>query len=344
MIQLRIGILNGGGDCAGLNAVTRGVLRAAEVRGDDVIGIRRGWAGLLEKDTVALKYDDFEYLVGEGGTELETSRTNPLKRDKGLDTVARNMSSLGLDVLIAVGGDDTLGVARELSAMGQKVIGVPKTIDNDLAGTDYSFGFFTAVDEAMKMIESLQTTGRSHSRIMVVEVMGRDAGGISLYAGTAAGANMIMIPEFNGTADDAVKLVRERRSRGKNSTVIVVAEGVNLVPRGKAEKDEFGHELFAKAPGESNASYLARYIEERTGYETRSTVLGHTIRGTRPNSYDRVMTSRLGIRAVEAAHSGKFGVMVAISGASVVEVPLAEGTKKKYVDGSTWKELNQFFV
>ncbi len=344
MIVLKIGILNGGGDCAGLNAVTRGVLRTAEAHGDTVLGIRRGWAGLLEKDALGLTYADFEDLVGEGGTALETSRTNPLKREHGLDIVAQNMNALGLDLLIAVGGDDTLGVARELSNRGQKVIGVPKTIDNDLAGTDYSFGFFTAVDRAMEMIESLGTTGRSHSRVMVVEVMGRDAGWISLYAGTAAGANMILIPEYSTSPDDVVRLVEERRRKGKKSTVVVVAEGVSLVSRDKAQKDEFGHELIAKAPGENNASYLARYIEEKTGLETRSTVLGHTIRGSRPNAYDRVMSTRLGSKAVDAAHAGRFGVMVAIRGTSIIEVPLAEGTKKKYVDEATWNELKGFFV
>lgn len=338
-----MGILNGGGDCAGLNAVTRGVLMAARQKGDTVVGIRRGWAGLLEKDCHDLTYEEFEDRVGEGGTALLTSRTNPLKKERGLEIIAENMKSLGLDLLIAVGGDDTLGVARELSLKGQKVIGVPKTIDNDLAGTDYSFGFFTAVDEAMKMIESLRSTGRSHSRIMVVEVMGRDAGWISLYAGTAAGASMILIPEFEAKPDDVVKLVRERQKRGRNSSVIVVAEGVNLVSREKVEKDEFGHELIAKAPGESNASYLARYIEDKTGLETRSTVLGHTIRGTSPNAYDRVMSTRLGVKAVQAAHEGSTGVMVAIRGTTIVEVPLTEGTKKKYVDEQTWDSLRIFF-
>lgn len=339
-----IGILNGGGDCAGLNAVTRGVLRAAEAAGDTVIGIRRGWAGLLEKDTRTISYTDFEELVGTGGTALETSRTNPLKRENGLEIVLDNIESLHIGALIAVGGDDTLGVARELASRGANVIGVPKTIDNDLAGTDYSFGFFTAADEAMGMIESLKTTGRSHSRVMVVEVMGRDAGWISLYAGTAAGANMILIPEYKASPDDVVSLVMERRKKGRNSSVIVVAEGVNLLSREKVEKDEFGHELIAKAPGESNASYLARYVEEKTGLETRATVLGHTIRGTRPNAYDRVMSTRLGTRAVRAARAGRFGVMVAIKGTSIAEVPLAEGTKKKYVDSETWIELKDFFV
>ncbi len=343
MIQLKIGILNGGGDCAGLNAVTRGAVRAAEDAGDSVVAIRRGWAGLLEKDASPITYSDFEMLIGEGGTALGTSRTNPLKREHGLEVVSQNIRSLGLDALIAVGGDDTLGVARELSLAGEKVIGVPKTIDNDLAGTDYSFGFFTAVDEAMRMIESLATTGRSHSRTMIVEVMGRDAGWISLYAGSAAGANMVLIPEFRTGADDVIKLLEERKKAGKRSSVIVVAEGVSFVQREGVEKDEFDHELIAKAPGESNASYLARLIEERTGLETRATVLGHTIRGTRPNAYDRIMSIRLGARAAAAAHGGRFGVMVAIRGAGIEEVPLTEGTKKKFVDEETWKSLRIFF-
>ncbi len=341
---MNIGILNGGGDCAGLNAVTRGVLRGAEEYGIEIMGIRRGWAGLLEGKAERIHYSDFEELIGTGGTELLTSRTNPLKRKDGLQTIAANMQTLGLDGLIAVGGDDTLGVASELSKLGRNVIGVPKTIDNDLAGTDYSFGFFTAVDEAMHIIESLRTTGISHGRVMIAELMGRDAGWIAAYAGISAGANMVIVPEFETTLDDVVSLVRKRHSEGKRGTVVVVAEGVSLVSRAKAEKDEFGHELIAKATGESNASIIAKYVEGKTGLETRSTVVGHAIRGTRPNAYDRMMATMLGFRAITAAREGRFGVMVAIRGAGITEVPLADGSKKKYLDSQTWSTLSKFFV
>ncbi len=320
------------------------MLRAAELNGYTVIGILAGWAGLLEGRFKELRYSDFENAIGSGGTMLTTSRTNPLKKEHGLETIEANMKKAGIDALIAVGGDDTLGVASKLAELGVRVVGVPKTIDNDLAGTDYSFGFFTAVDEAAKLIESLATTGRSHERVMVVEVMGRDAGWIASFAGMAAGANMIIVPEFETSLDSVVELVKSRAASGKNSSVIVVAEGVSFGYKSDIEKDEFGHALVAKAAGENNASFLARYIEQKTGVETRATVLGHSIRGTTPNSYDRIMTTLLGFRAVEALHSGNSGVMVAVHGTSVVEVPLTEGSKKKFLDEKTWNVAKSFFA
>ncbi len=341
---MRIGILNGGGDCAGLNSVTRAVLKAAESKGDTVVGVLEGWNGLMEGKFKQIKFSHFEGLIGSGGTALSTSRTNPLKKPGGLATVERNLKKAKIDALIAVGGDDTLGVATKLSERGFKVVGVPKTIDNDLAGTDYSFGFFTAVDEAMRMLESLATTGRSHGRVMVVEVMGRDAGWISAFAGLAAGANMILVPEFETSPDDVVSLVKSRYRNGQRSALIVVAEGVKLsYDDGKIQKDEFGHPLLAKAAGENNASFLARYIEKEAKVETRATVLGHTIRGTAPNAYDRIMTTMLGYKAVEALHSGRAGVMVAVHGTKVVEVPLAEGSRKKYMDRATWELVSGMF-
>jgi len=340
---LKIGILNGGGDCAGLNSVTRAVLKIASTHGIQVIGVKNGWAGLLEPDMQPLDCEDFDEAISAGGTLLGTSRTNPMKRERGLETIIETMKAWGIDTLIAVGGDDTLGVARELCRKGAKVIGVPKTIDNDLAGTDFSFGFFSAVDEAMHLIESLKTTGASHNRVMVVEVMGRDAGWISLYAGLAAGAHAIIIPEFPLVVDDVVEMVRKRKAEKKRGTVIVIAEGVALRQR-EVEKDEFGHELIAREAGDSNASYLARIIEGRTGAETRATVLGHTIRGTQPNAYDRVMTSRLGVHAAYAAIQGKSGIMVSIRGNEIVEVSLDEGTRKKYVDEKIWKDALELTV
>ncbi|MEM3851541.1 MAG: ATP-dependent 6-phosphofructokinase [Methanomassiliicoccales archaeon] len=339
---MHIALLNGGGDCAGLNAVTRGVLADARLHGDRVTGIRNGWAGLLDISAEELTFGQFQDSIGTGGTMLGTSRTNPLKRERGLETIKLHLSELKADVLIAVGGDDTLGVALKLHEMRIPVIGVPKTIDNDLAGTDFSFGFFSAVDSAMELIESLKTTGASHDRVMVVEVMGRDAGWITLFSAVAAGAHMVLLPEKETPLKDVVELVKRRHSEGKKGTVIAVAEGVNFGVR-QAERDEFGHELVARAKGESNASYLARLIEQETGMETRATVLGHTIRGGRPNAYDRVMTSMLGVAAVRAARAGRFGVMVAIRGSGVEEVPLSEGVRKKFVDDKVLSLLSPLF-
>ncbi|MCL5412538.1 MAG: ATP-dependent 6-phosphofructokinase [Candidatus Marsarchaeota archaeon] len=324
--------------------MTRAALRCAELVGDDVVGIIGGWAGLLERNLRPITFEDFEDVIGTGGTLLSTSRTNPMKEPDGLNRIRANMAAEHIDALIAVGGDDTLGVAAALAATGTKVIGVPKTIDNDLAGTDYSFGFFSAVDEAMRLSESLGTTGRSHGRVMVVEIMGRDAGWIAAYAGIAAGANMILVPEFETDLEDVVRVVKSRAERHKSGSLIVVAEGVKLGYGGTTEKDAFGHALLAKAQGESNAAFLARYIEERTGMDTRATVLGHTIRGTAPDAYDRIVSTKLGFRAMELAHAGKFGVMVALRGTEVVDVPLSEGSKKKYLDKGTWDLARHLFV
>ena len=318
------------------------MLKAAEIRDDTVIGIEAGWAGLLENRMREIKFADFEDAIGVGGTMLTTSRTNPLKNDNGIEIVQASLKKAEIDALIAVGGDDTLGVAAKLSEKGARVLGIPKTIDNDLAGTDYSFGFFTAVDETMKLIESLATTGRSHERVMVVEVMGRDAGWIASLSGMAAGASIILVPEFKTDIESVADMVMLRQKRGKKSAVIVVAEGVDLGYKGEIDKDEFGHPLVAKSD-ESNAAFLARYIEKKTGIETRATVLGHTVRGTPPNAYDRVMTTRMGFHAVEAIHKGRSGIMVAIHGLDIVEVPLAEGSKKRYLDGETWRVAKSFF-
>lgn len=339
---MKVAVLNGGGDCAGLNGVTRGVIAAAREFGDEVVGIHNGWAGLLQPDAGVLDASRFADAISVGGTMLGTSRTNPMKRQGGMDLILKNMEHMGLDALIAVGGDDTLGVALELHKKGARIVGVPKTIDNDLSGTDFSFGFFSAVDEAMRMLESLKTTGESHGRVMVAEVMGRDAGWITLYAGTAAGCDLIIIPEFTISPSEVVSFVRRRKERGKRSTTIAVAEGVNFEGR-ELQKDEFGHELLAKAGAENNASYLARLIEKETGIETRASVLGHTIRGGRPNAYDRVMTSMLGVRSLQAVHAGRYGIMLSIRGYRIEEVPLEEGVKKKFVDQDTWKTLRTLF-
>jgi 6-phosphofructokinase 1 len=330
------------------------VLKAAEMNGDKVIGIHGGWEGLLKEWFKEMTFDDFEDYIGLGGTLLTVSRASndfhhlilgtppgaQKEAERDLKRIETNMKKAGIDALVVVGGDGTLGVASRLAERGVRVIGVPKTIDNDIAGTDYSFGFFTAVDEAMRLIESLATTARSHGRVMVVEVMGRDAGWIAAFAGMAAGANIILVPEFEISLESLVKQIKTREKRGKKSAVVVVAEGVDLGNKSDIERDDLGHTL----PGvESTASFLAHYIAEKTGVETRSMVLGHTVRGTPPNAYDRIMTTRLGFYAVEALHAGKSGIMVAARGTNIIDVPLMEGAKKKYLDSETWRVAKSFF-
>lgn len=339
---MKIGILNGGGDCAGLNAVTRSVLKNAENKNYTVIGIFGGWGGLLEKRFKEITYKEFEDTIATGGTLLKTSRVNPLKKADGLETIISNIKKAGIDALIVVGGDDTLGVAVKLSEKGVNVIGVPKTMDNDLSGTDYSFGFFSAVDEATRMLDSLATISRSHERVMVAEIMGRDAGWVAAFAGIAAGANAILVPEFKTDLKDVYDMIKKRHKEGKRNALIVVAEGVNLGSNGATKKDEFDHVVRSEVQ-ESNAAILARFIEEKTGIEARPNVFGHAIRGGAPDSYDRIMTTMLGARAVEAIHKKKFGVMVAIRGTKIVEVPIAEASKKKFLDKDVWDVAKGLF-
>jgi len=330
---LRIGVLTGGGDAPGLNAAIRAVVRRAESYGFEVLGIRYGWAGLVRMDTVKLSQSDVEGIVGLPGTVIKTSRVNPLKAPDGLQRIRESWEKIGLDALIAIGGDDTQSVALKLSDAGMRVVGVPKTIDNDLSGTDYTFGFDTAVNTAMNAIQSLAATGWSHDRIMVVEVMGRHAGWITLYAGLAAGADLILIPEEPFRVEDVVAFVERRREEGKGSLVIAVAEGALVAgykgPLAKeAEVDQFGN-IRLGGIGE----FLAKEIEKATGFETRATVLGHTIRGSPPTAFDRVLATRLGVAAVDMVREGRFGVMVSLRGEKIVPVSLKEAiAKRKTVD------------
>ncbi len=321
---MRVGILTGGGDCPGLNGVLRGfVLRHAQ-HGGETVGFLRGWRGVLDGLVRPLAPADVEELWNVGGTILGTSRTNPLKGDGGLDAIRATWQAQRLDALVAVGGDDTLGVATKLAAAGLAVIGVPKTIDNDLSGTDYTFGFDTAINICAEALDRLHTTARSHGRTFVVEVMGRQAGWIGAYAGLAGGAHVTLLPEFPIDLAAVCEVVRRRRAQG-SYTIIVVSEGATLDASGEvtvsAETDAFGH---ARLGGV--AERLAARIEQETGVEVRSTVLGHIQRGGSPSAYDRVLATRFGVKAADLVHERQSGVMVALRGTGIVAVPLAEAT------------------
>ncbi len=317
-----IGILTGGGDCQGLNAVIRAVVRRSMARGHRVIGIRRGWKGMITADTVPLDLEAVSGILHRGGTILGTSRTNPYKKPEDLRKVEESFRSLGLDALVAVGGEDTLGVAAKLSAAGYPVVGVPKTIDNDLSGTEVTFGFDTAVSIAVEAIDRLHSTAESHDRTIVVEVMGRHAGWIALHAGIAGGADFVLVPERPIDMDAVCEALRRRRDRGKRFGIVVVAEGA-VLPEGAvtkdAAKDAFGHVLLGGI-GER----IAREIEKRTGYETRSVLLGHVQRGGTPTAYDRWLATRYGLLAADMVEEGKFGMMAALRGGRFEPTPLGE--------------------
>ena len=321
----QLGVLTGGGDCPGLNPVIRAVTRKAIQVGISVIGIRNGWKGLIVGETIPLNLQSVSGILPRGGTILGTSRTNPFKKPEDLATLLETLTRLQLDALIAIGGEDTLGVATKLVKEGVKVVGVPKTIDNDLSATDYTFGFDTAVNIAMEAIDRLHTTAESHHRIMVAEVMGRHAGWIATYAGIAGGADVILIPEEPIDIDRVCDIITRRHARGKDFSIVVVAEGAQFKKDANVsvEKklDEFGH---ARLGGIGHA--LGNLIEQRTGYETRVTVLGHLQRGGSPSAFDRVLGTRFGVKAVELALEGKFGQMVSLQGNTIVGVPIEQGT------------------
>ena len=316
------GVLTGGGDCPGLNAVLVGIVRKAASLNHKIIGIRRGWAGMLEKDTVSLDREAVSGIVHRGGTILKTSRTNPCKTKEYMEKVKKNYAELKLDGLICVGGDDTLGAAHKLFQAGLKTIGVPKTIDNDLSGTDRTFGFDTAVNIAMEAIDRLHTTAESHDRVLVVEVMGRHAGWIAMYAGLAGGADVIMIPEVQMTMDEVCNIITGRHKRGRDFSIVAVAEGATIggdFVTKDVPKDEFGHVRLGGL-----ADIIAKEIEQRTGYETRTVVLGHLQRGGSPTAYDRWLGLWFGAKAVELADAGQFGKMVSLRGTKFVAVDLEE--------------------
>ncbi len=340
---MRIGVLTGGGDCPGLNAVIRAAVRkGSEVHGHEFLGYRDGWRGPLEGATMPLGVPETRGILPRGGTILGSSRTNPLKVDGGVDKVRAQLAEDGVDALIAIGGEDTLGVATALAEQGITVVGVPKTIDNDLGATDYTFGFDTAVTIATEAIDRLHTTAESHHRALVVEVMGRHAGWIALHSGLAGGANVILIPERPFDLDQVCAYVQTRFEK-QYAPIIVVAEGaVPIAGQAEtrdAELDAFGHVRLGGI-----GAFLEREIEARTGEEARATVLGHVQRGGSPTAYDRVLATRFGLHAVDAVHDGESGVMVALQGTDIVRVKLAEATAElKTVPRERYAEAEVFF-
>jgi 6-phosphofructokinase 1 len=340
---MQIGVLTGGGDCPGLNAVIRAVVRkGVEIHGDQFVGFRDGWRGPLEGDVVPLDVSAVRGILPRGGTILGSSRTNPYKSDDGERRVLETMERLGLDGLIVIGGEDTLGVAAKLSATGLPIVGVPKTIDNDLSGTDYTFGFNTAVTIATEAIDRLHTTAESHHRVLIVEVMGRHSGWIAWHSGIAGGANVILIPERPFLVDEVCQYI-ERRFASQYAPIVVVAEGAlpveGTAPRRLVEVDAFGHE---RLMGIGN--FLESEIEGRTGKEARATVLGHVQRGGSPTAFDRVLATRFGLHAVDALHEGGSGQMVALHGTNIELVPLAEATAQlKLVPPELIAEAEVFF-
>jgi 6-phosphofructokinase 1 len=336
-----LGILTGGGDCPGLNAVIRAVVRHADAAGWDVVAVREGWRGLVEPIFEELGPHEVSGILPRGGTIIGTSRTNPFKLE-AVDRVLQNFADRGLDALVAIGGEDTLGVAARLYAENEfPVVGVPKTIDNDLSGTDYTFGFDTAVSIATEAIDRLHTTAESHNRVMVVEVMGRQTGWIAVMSGIAGGADVILVPEVPVDFEEVAEAIRKRHARGKNFSIVVVSEGCELPGLSDAEeRDQFGHVILSKR-GVGDA--LGREIEQRTGYETRVTVLGHIQRGGSPTARDRVLATRFGLKAADLALGGEFGQMAALQGDDVVAVPLAEATAELKVVPREWYDVARAF-
>jgi phosphofructokinase-like protein len=340
---MRIGVLTGGGDCPGLNAVIRAVVRkGVGMYGYEFVGFRDGWKGPLENRTMPLGIPEVRGILPRGGTILGSSRTNPFKVDRGVDTIRENLHALDVDALIAIGGEDTLGVATKLHDLGVNVVGVPKTIDNDLNATDYTFGFDTALNIAMEAIDRLHTTAESHHRALVVEVMGRHAGWIALHSGLAGGANVILIPEVPFSVDRVCAYV-ESRFQSQYAPILVVAEGATpdggesvLLDKGM---DAFGHVRLGGI-----GEWLAGQIEHRTGKEARTTVLGHIQRGGTPTAFDRVLATRFGLHAVDAVQDNDWGKMVALRGTAIERVPLAAATETlKTVSPALYSEAEVFF-
>ena len=341
---MRIAMLTGGGDCPGLNAVMRAVARKSEsVYGDELLGFRDGWRGVLEDDTVPLSIQSFRGTLPRGGTILGSSRTNPYKIDGGPDRVREVLAANSVDALVAIGGEDTLGVAARLAAEDVAVVGVPKTIDNDLNATELTFGFNTAVQICVDAIDRLHTTAESHDRVMVVEVMGRHAGHIATWAAIAGGATLVLVPEEPFHIDEVCDVIRHRHEGGRYASIVVIAEGATpqegTLAVASGEVDAFGHVRLGGI-----GDQVAQAIEARTGYETRAIVLGHVQRGGTPTAFDRVLATRFGIAAAEAVHDGDFGKMVALRAGEIVRVPLSEATAElKLVDPAILDVAKVFF-
>jgi len=341
---MKVGILSGGGDAPGINAVIRAVVRKG-IRnyGYEIVGIKDGWHGLLENELVPLDLKSVSGILPRGGSILGTTRTNPFKREKGPEKMRENAKKAGIGAVIAIGGDDTLSVASKMAEYGLKCVGVPKTIDNDLAGTDYTFGFMTAVTTATEALDRLHTTAETHQRVMILEVMGRYTGWIALEAGLAGGADIILIPEKPFTIEEICKYIKHRQKRGRNFSIVVVAEGAK--PKGGAEivysdsVDEFGHIRLGGI-----GYYVGKEIEKCMNIETRVVVLGHLQRGGSPTAFDRILATRFGIAAVDLVYKKKFGRMVAIQGNKIVSVPLKDVIgKRRTVDLELYDIARVFF-
>ena len=345
---MRIGILTGGGDAPGLNAVIRAVVRkASDIYGHAIVGFRNGWKGAIDAEVETLTTESVKGILPQGGTILGTSRTNPFKLTDGVEKIRHTLAAFNVDALIAIGGEDTLGVAAKLAEIGIRTVGVPKTIDNDLSGTDYTFGFDTAVSIATEAIDRLHTTAESHNRVMVVEVMGRNAGWIAVVSGIAGGADVILIPEHPLTIEDACTEISRRHTRGKDFSIVVVSEGYELTydsgetqQVGAGELDEFGHMRLAEI---GVGDRLGREIEQRTGFETRVTVLGHVQRGGSPTARDRILATRFGLKAADLVQEGGFGQMDSLQGDDIVSVSLEEATAELKLVPRDWYEVASAF-
>lgn len=347
---MKIGVLTGGGDCPGLNAVIRAVVRKSLQYGHELIGIREGWRGLLDNNYCKLDREAISGILHRGGTIIGTSRTNIYKVANGEETVKKNMEANGIEALIAIGGEDTLGIASKLFKAGVKVVGVPKTIDNDLNATDYTFGFDTAVNIATEAIDRLHTTAEAHNRVMVVEVMGRHAGWIAIHSGIAGGADIILVPEKPFNIDTVCDVIKKRHESGKSFSIVVVSEGAKIQTEEQTDKDgsfilsslkkdAFGH---VKLGGIGNV--VAEEIEKRTGFETRATILGYIQRGGSPTAFDRVLATRYGVFAADLVNNGYWGKMAALRGKDIVAVDLADATGTlKTVDEDLLSVAETFF-
>jgi len=341
---MKVGILSGGGDAPGINAVIRAAVRKGILHYKyKMVGIKDGWKGLLEGDLMPLTLTTTRGILHRGGSILGTSRTNPFKHEEGHKIIFENVKKFGIDAIIVIGGDDTQKVAQKLYEMGLPCVSVPKTIDNDLAYTDYTFGFNTAVSIATEALDRIHTTAEAHHRVMIVEVMGRYTGWIALEAGIAGGADVILIPEEPFDIEEVCKYIRQRQKRGRNFSIVVVAEGAK--PKGGKEivycdkTDEFGHPRLGGV-----GYYLGREIEDKTGIETRVVMLGHLQRGGSPTAFDRILATRYGIAAIDLVNQGKFGLMVALQGNKIVSVPLKKVVgKRKTVDPKLYEMATVFF-
>lgn len=336
---MKIGILTGGGDCPGLNPAIRAIVYKALQLGDEVIAFEEGWKGAVENITRSITLEDVEGIINQGGTIIYTSRTNPFAIPGGVEKTIENIKKNGIDGLIAIGGDDTLGVALRLYKMNIPVVGVPKTMDNDLAGTDYTFGFDTSVSIAVDAIEKLRDTAKSHKRIVVLEVMGREAGWVALYTGIAGAADWVLLPEekpdFDAMCEHLSKVYKRR-----GYAVVVASEGTEFPLEEKGEIDQFGHRLLQKR---GVGEYIAEFISKKTDISTRCAVIGHIQRGGPPTLFDRMLATRVGVKAVEMIHSGSFGKMAAICGNKIIEVPLEDAVGKPKLVDKEWIEFRKIF-